>query len=69
MNQSNQNQQIQIKAGDEKLRGDYANMMQILHTREEFVLDFLNIFPPSGILNARVIVSPGHFKSMKKAME
>ncbi|MEF3692322.1 MAG: DUF3467 domain-containing protein [Candidatus Moraniibacteriota bacterium] len=69
MNQPDQKQQIQIKAGEEKLRGDYANMMQILHTREEFVLDFLNIFPPSGILNSRVIVSPGHFKRMIKAME
>jgi len=44
-------------------------VMQILHTREEFVLDFMNIFPPTGTLNSRVIVSPGHFKRMVKAME
>ena len=64
-----QKPQIQIKASDEKLRGEYSNVMQILHTKEEFVLDFLNIFPPTGTLNARVIVSPGHFKRMLKAME
>jgi len=68
MNQPNQSQ-VQIKATDEKLKGEYSNMMQILHTKEEFVLDFLNIFPPTGTLNSRVIVSPGHFKRMVKAVE
>ncbi len=63
-----QSQQIQIKASDEKLKGEYSNMMQILHTKEEFVLDFLNVFPPTGTLNSRVILSPGHFKRMIKAM-
>lgn len=42
--------------------------MQILHTKEEFVLDFLNIFPPTGTLNSRIILSPGHFKRMISAM-
>ncbi len=42
--------------------------MQILHTKEEFVLDFLNVFPPTGTLNSRVILSPGHFKKMVKAV-
>lgn len=60
--------QIQIKATDEKLKGEYANMMQVLHTREEFLLDFMNVFPPTGTLNARIIVSPGHFKRMLIAM-
>jgi len=63
------NQQIQIKATDEKLKGEYANIMQVLHTKEEFVLDFMNVFPPAGTLNARVIVSPGHFKRMLAAMQ
>lgn len=60
--------QIQIKATDEVLRGLYSNMANILHTKEEFVLDFMNVFPPTGTLNARVIVSPGHFKRMVAAM-
>lgn len=64
----NDQQQIQIKASDEALRGIYANMANILHTKEEFVLDFLNIFPPTGTLNARVILSPAHFKRMVAAM-
>lgn len=63
-----QQNQIQIKASDDKLKGEYANGMQILHTREEFILDFLNIFPPTGTLNARIIVSPGHLKRMLAAI-
>lgn len=72
MNQINPNQtkkQTQIKASDEKLKGEYSNMMQIIHNKEEFVLDFLNVFPPTGTLNSRVIVSPGHYKRMIKAMQ
>jgi hypothetical protein len=64
-----QPQQIQIKAGDETLKGEYSNAVNIFHTKEEFVLDFMNLFPPAGTLNARVIVSPGHFKRMLLAMQ
>lgn len=56
--------QIQIKATDEKMKGEYANLMQVMHTKEEFVLDFLNMFPPTGTLNARIIVSPSHMKRL-----
>lgn len=67
--QGGQATQINIKATDEKLKGEYSNVMQILHTKEEFVLDFLNVFPPTGTLNSRIILSPGHFKRMVKAMQ
>jgi len=59
---------MKIKATDEKLKGEYANMMQVLHTQEEFVMDFLNVFPPAGTLNSRVIVSPGHMKRIIAAL-
>jgi hypothetical protein len=42
--------------------------MMVSHTREEFVIDFLNLFPPQGVVNARVIVSPGHLKRMIRAL-
>ncbi|MFZ2187814.1 MAG: DUF3467 domain-containing protein [Candidatus Moraniibacteriota bacterium] len=61
--------QIQIKATDEVLKGVYANAMQVLHTKQEFVLDFMNMFPPAGTLNARVIVSPAHLKQMIRVLE
>jgi len=62
-------QEMPIKAGDETLKGEYANAANIFHTKEEFVLDFMNIFPPTGILNARIIVSPGHYKRILSAMQ
>ena len=68
MSEQSGNNRIQIKATDDKLKGEYANIMQVLHTKEEFVLDFLNVFPPTGTLNARIIVSPGHFKRMLTAL-
>lgn len=66
--QQGQQRQVQIKASDEDLKGKYSNSAQVLHTKEEFVMDFLNVFPPTGTLNARVIMSPGHYKRFAKAL-
>lgn len=61
-------QQIKIKAKDDDLKGSYSNVMQILHTKEEFILDFFFTAPPEGILVSRVIISPRHIKRMMKAL-
>ena len=63
-----QQKQVQIKAGDREIKGVYSNVMVVKHTKEEFCLDFMNVFPPIGALTARVIVSPGHCKRMVKVM-
>jgi hypothetical protein len=60
--------EIPIKMPDEVLPGVYSNQMMVRHTREEFILDFANLFPPQGVVNARVIVSPGHLKRMIGAL-
>ena len=64
-----QNPQIQIKITDEVLKGNYANFLQVMHTPEEFVLDFMNVFPPNGIATNRVIISPAHMKRIVAALE
>lgn len=61
--------QLKIKAKDADLKGVYSNLMQVLHTKEEFILDFFLASPPEGILASRVIMSPGHAKRMIKALE
>ena len=63
-------QQIQIRASDELIRGVYANAMQVVHTKEEFVLDFMNLFPHQGVgaVTARIITSPGHIKRILAAL-
>lgn len=65
----NQPNQINIKITDEVLEGRYANMMQVMHTKEEFILDFANVVPPQGIMTARVITSPGHMKRIIRALQ
>lgn len=61
--------QLQLKASDETLKGVYANVMQVQHSKEEFLLDFMNTFPPVATLNARVIISPGHMKRIVGALK
>ncbi len=60
---------IQVKLTDEILGGVYSNSMQVTHAREDFVLDFMSIFPPAGKVNARVIISPGHMKRIILALQ
>lgn len=59
---------LPIKVPEKVLGGVYANQMVVSHTREEFLLDFINLFPPEGVITARVIVSPGHLKRMIRAL-
>ncbi len=65
-----QQKQMQIKISDEVLKGNYANATQIVHSKEEFVLDFLNLSPHmgAGVVTARVIMSPGHLKRVIAAL-
>ena len=60
---------VRIKITDDVLRGVYANQMMVSHTRDEFVLDWVNMFPPEGIVNARVMTSPGHVKRVIRALQ
>lgn len=68
-NNSAEGQQIQIKVEDSVLKGVYANGAQVVHTPEEFILDFMNVFPPAGMMVARVIVSPAHMKRIVAALQ
>ncbi|MDP2641390.1 MAG: DUF3467 domain-containing protein [Candidatus Yanofskybacteria bacterium] len=61
--------QIQIRAKDEDLKGTYSNIMQIIHTQEEFILDFFLVSGSAGSLSSRVILSPGHAKRMIAALQ
>ena len=63
-----QQQQVNIKANDETMKGVYANNMMVAHSKEEFVMDFIHLFPPQGLLVSRVITSPGHMKRILVAL-
>lgn len=62
-------QNMQVKVSDEVLKGVFANMVQVGHTAEEFILDFMNLFPPQGVLTSRVVVTPQHMKRIVAALE
>ncbi len=64
-----QAQELQIHFPPEVQRGVYANQMLVSHTPEEFVLDFILATPPAGVVNARVLVSPGHVKRIVAALQ
>lgn len=59
---------LTVKIGDEELKGRYSNLLRVTHTREEFILDFLNAVPPQAVVTARLITSPGHLKRIVRAM-
>ncbi|MBU0707606.1 DUF3467 domain-containing protein [Patescibacteria group bacterium] len=70
-NPNQQGKQIQIKVSDDVMKGTYANAMSIVHSKEEFTLDFMNIYPHqgAGIVGARIITSPGHMKRIITALQ
>ncbi len=59
---------LNIKISDEDLKGRYSNLLRITHTREEFVLDFINVVPPQAVVSARIATSPGHLKRIIQAL-
>ena len=61
--------EIQVDFPKELIGGVYSNNMAVSHTREEFIMDFLMLTPPSGAVTARVIVSPGHIKRIARALQ
>jgi len=58
----------EIKIADNMPGAEYANAMQINHTKEEFQMMFFNILGFSGRVVGKIITNPGHFKRMIAAM-
>ncbi|MFA6215259.1 MAG: DUF3467 domain-containing protein [Patescibacteria group bacterium] len=67
MDKQPQENQIQIR--DNFAGGEYANAMTVGHTKEEFLLSFLNIVAPAGRVVGKIITSPGHLKRIIRALE
>lgn len=68
MTQATQASGLNVKIADDELKGRYSNLLRITHTREEFILDFINLVPPQGIVTARIVTSPGHLKRIIGAL-
>ena len=62
--------QVQIKADEKELLGQYSNLAMIHHNSEEFTLHFVYVFTDGthGKLVSSVIVSPSHAKRLWRAL-
>lgn len=60
--------EIEISASDDVSKGTYANQFMVGHTQTEFLFDFMTIFPPKGVLGARVIMLPLNAKRLLKSL-
>jgi hypothetical protein len=59
---------VNVKIADEELMGRYSNLLRISHTREEFILDFINVVPPQPVVVSRIVTNPGHLKRIVQAL-
>ena len=71
MSEPAKQQQVQIKADEKELLGQYSNLVVVHHNAEEFTLNFVYIFPtmPQGKLVASLIVTPRHAKRLVRALQ
>ncbi len=64
-------QQLNIELGEAEAEGIYSNMAMIVHSPQEFIIDFARITP--GVrktkVYARIIMTPAHAKMLNKALE
>ncbi|MEK7222549.1 MAG: DUF3467 domain-containing protein [Nitrospirota bacterium] len=51
-----------LQVVDGVLGGAYSNAMAVMHTRDEFIMDFLTNFPPVSKVTSRVVVNPTHLR-------
>jgi len=68
MNQEKKQVKKEIQIADNIPGAEYANAMQVNHTKDEFQLMFFNLFGTSGKVTGKIISSPGHVKRMVSAL-
>jgi hypothetical protein len=64
-------QQVKIELGEKEAEGIYANLVMVVHSATEIILDFARIMPgaPKTKIQARIIMTPTHAKLMQKTLE
>ncbi|HEX9751492.1 MAG TPA: DUF3467 domain-containing protein [candidate division Zixibacteria bacterium] len=64
-------QQINLEVGESEAEGIYSNMAMIVHSPQEFVIDFARVTPGARRTKvyARIIMTPAHAKMLHKALE
>lgn len=68
-NQPQKQGQRQIKISDNIPGAEYANLMQVNHNKDEFMMIFANVAGPSGKVVSKIISTPGHAKRIVSALK
>jgi hypothetical protein len=70
MSESQSGPQVQIKADEKELLGQYSNLVMIHHNPEEFTFHYIYLFTNGthGKLMGSMIVSPSHAKRLWRAL-
>ena len=62
--------ELKLELDKETAKGTYANMALIVHSKDEFIIDFALNYPGrSAQVNSRIITSPQHAKALMKSLE
>lgn len=71
MEDSKNNNQLQIELSEEIAQGIYSNLAVITHSSSEFVLDFIRVMPgiPKANVKSRIILTPEHAKRLLLALQ
>ena len=66
----NQNQ-LNIELNEDVAQGTYSNLAIITHSPSEFVVDFVRIMPgvPKAQVKSRIILTPEHAKRLMNALK
>jgi hypothetical protein len=64
-------QQIKVEVKEPESEGIYSNMALIVHSPQEFVIDFARVTPGTqkARVYARIIMTPAHAKMLHRALE
>lgn len=63
-----QHKELKIHSSPDIAKGTYANNLLVQHNKDEFILDFIMLAPPTGTLASRVITSPAQAKRVANAL-
>jgi hypothetical protein len=64
-------EKLEIQLDEETAQGAYANLVVVNHNENEFTLDFIYVQPQGSRakVRSRIITSPGHIRSLIRALE
>lgn len=71
MEQQRRQQQLKIEVKEPESEGIYSNLALIVHSPQEFVIDFARVTPGAqkARVYSRIIMTPAHAKMLHQALE